>query len=44
MQKENIIEGRDDAGGHYKQVGWCRKEGIIEGRDHAEREHFRREG
>ena len=22
MQKEGIIKGRDDAGGHYKGEGW----------------------
>ena len=42
--KEDIIEGRDDAGGHYKRKGSCRREGIIEGRDDAEKKHYGREG
>ena len=29
MQEEDIIEGRDDAGGHYKKVDMVHKEGII---------------
>ena len=45
MQQEDIIEGRDDAGGgYYKQEGWCRKEGIIEGVKNTEVGHYREEG
>ena len=54
MQEEDIIGGRDDAGGHYRSEGqWSRRtlqkggmmqeEDIIEGRDDA-RGHYRREG
>ena len=25
VQREGIIKGRDDAGGHYKWKGWCRR-------------------
>ena len=25
VQKEGIIKGRDDARGHYKREGWCRR-------------------
>ena len=40
MQEEDIIEGRDDAGGHYRrnEDEWrddVQKEDIIEGRDEA---------
>ena len=34
VQKEGIIKGRDDAGGHYKRV---------KGRDGAEGGHYKRE-
>ena len=34
MQKDDIIEGRDDErGGHYRREGRSRKKAIIEGRD-----------
>ena len=43
MQKVNIIEGRDDAGGgHYK--GIIHYKCIIVGRHHVEVGHYRREG
>ena len=44
--QEDMTEGRDDAGGHYKREGSCmrtlqkggtvRREGIMKGRDEAE--------
>ena len=38
MQKEDIVEGRDDAEGRTIQKGgMMQKEGIIEGRDEVER-------
>ena len=28
MQEEDIIEGRDDAGGHYRRKGSCRRDDL----------------
>ena len=40
---EDVIKGRDEAGGHYKKVGMVQKEGIMKGRDDAGG-HFKGEG
>ena len=42
--QEDIINGRDDAGGHYRREGWCTREDNIEGRDDAGGGHYRRVG
>ena len=46
VQKEGIIKGRVDAGGHFKWEGWCRRhydEDIAKGKDGAGGQ-YKREG
>ena len=41
--QEDFIKGRDDAGGHCRREGLCRREDNIERRDDAGGGHNRRE-